>query len=116
MVGSGESVEDASLWCGVSAAAKAKSGLVWVFHLEEWKLGCSLGSYRSRASALEAHSLRASPSADVWLYPQSICWQLKSPAYMAGARTSGRADVVNGDGGGLYTLTTDVSWILVISH
>ena len=35
---------------------------------------------------------------------------------MAGAGTGGSDDTVSAVGGGLYTFTTDVSWILVTSH
>ena len=41
--------------------AKARSGLVEVFQRAEKKLGGSMGSYSSRASVLEAHSLSATP-------------------------------------------------------
>ena len=42
--------------------ANARSGLVYVFHCAEKKLGCSFGSYSSTALVLDAQSLSVSPS------------------------------------------------------
>ena len=42
--------------------ANAKSGLVYVFHRAEKKLGGHFGSYSSTASALDAQSFNISPS------------------------------------------------------
>ena len=42
--------------------ANAKSGLMYVFHRAEKKLGSSFGSDSSTASALDAQSLSVSPS------------------------------------------------------
>ena len=42
--------------------ANVRSGLVYVFHRAEKKLGGSFGSYSSTDSALDAQSLSVSPS------------------------------------------------------
>ena len=42
--------------------ANARSGLVYVFHRAEKKIGGSFESYSSTASALDAQSLSVSPS------------------------------------------------------
>ena len=49
------------------STANARSGLVYVFHRAEKKLGGSFGSYSSAASALYAQSLSVSPSCVVCL-------------------------------------------------
>ena len=42
--------------------ANARSGLVYMFHRAEKKLGGSFGPFSSTASALDAQSLSVSPS------------------------------------------------------
>ena len=45
-----------------------------------------------------------------------MCWQLKSPGYMAGADTDGSDVGYSSDGGGLYTFTIVVYRTSVTSH
>ena len=47
--------------------ANARSGLVYVLHRAEKKLGGFFGSYSSTASALDAQSINVSPSCVVCL-------------------------------------------------
>ena len=63
----------------LSEVVKARSGFVPLFHLCEWKEGGFLFECSRVRSALDAQSLSASPFGVDCLYPQALCWQLKSP-------------------------------------
>ena len=55
----------------------------------------------------DVHSTRFSPSLLEKLYPQSVWWQLKLPAYKQGGENTGRDDSSSRVGGGF--LDIDVS-------
>ena len=68
--------------------ANARSGLVQVFHLPEWKLHGSFKSYRRLRLLRLVHWTRQFPLPLLFSYPQLVCWQLKSPAYMLKGRNT----------------------------